>query len=134
MQYNFTVIKRHKKAEVKAILKRCVHKRNQACNHQNTPKNATYDYSLPQKKYTCWTLIVITILPFSECILQHTKKRPMFVCIGYILEPTCACAYILYTTAPMHQRLAYVCLPYFCLFVCAQDTHPKPSPYYIRTT
>ena len=27
------------------------------------------------------------------------------------------------------QRLAYyACLPYFCLFVCAQDTHPNPAP------
>jgi len=50
VQYNFTVIKRHKKRRSEgSIEKRCVLKRNQqACNHQNTPKNATFDYS--QKK------------------------------------------------------------------------------------
>ena len=42
----------------------------------------------------------------------------------------CLCLHTVYTTAPMHQqRLAYyACLPYFCLFVCAQDTHPNPAP------
>ena len=53
VQYNFTVIKKDtKEAEVKAIiLKRCVYtSATRPVIIKNTPKNATYDYSLRPDK------------------------------------------------------------------------------------
>ena len=83
MQYNFNVIKKtQKKQKWKAILKRCVHKRNQACNHQNTPKNATYDdYSLrPKKVYLLDT--------------DSNNNSSIFLNVSYIIQKNAQYLYV----------------------------------------
>ena len=74
--------KTQKKQKWRLILKRSANKRSQACNHQNTPKNATYDdYSLrPKKVYLLDT--------------DSNNNSSIFLNVSYIIQKNAQYLYV----------------------------------------
>lgn len=135
VQYNFTVIKKDtKKAEVKAILKRCVHKRNQACNHQNTPKNATYDYSLPPKKVYLLDTDSNNNSSIFWMYLTSYKKTPN-ICMYRIHSRTylCLCLHTVHYRAHAHAPAFGLFLPTILLPICVCSGHPSKAQPLLHT-